>query len=183
MAKSRKSRGKKGRQKGGAGLFLLLFTGLAWWALPEFRTELTAGGAVLVCFLLWGALRRGRIASTMGQIDAMGGHGFERFLVQLFKRLGYKTKHVGGSGGDFGADLIVEKNGLRTAVQAKNYGKSAVGNDAVQQAIAGAAYYDCQEALVVTNSRFTKAAREQAGGSNLPVHLWDRKILEQKLKA
>lgn len=65
----------------------------------------------------------------------------------------------------------------RVAVQAKNYDRGNVGNEAVQQAIAAASYYDCQQAMVVTNSGFTKNAVKQARGSNIPVTLIDRRRL------
>jgi restriction system protein len=132
--------------------------------------------------LLWivKLARTRRLASTMAQIDAMSGVEFERYLVKLFKKLGYKAQHVGGSE-DFGADVIVEKGGMKVAVQAKNYQSGRVGNDAVQQAIAGATYHGCEEAMVVTNALYTKAARLQAEKSTLPVILWDRHTLEQIL--
>jgi len=117
----------------------------------------------------------------MAQIDEMGGIEFEKFLVRFFKRAGYKTTHMGGSGGDFVAELFLEKKGEKTAVQAKNYTGSKVGNDAVQQAVAGASYYDCESAMVITNSTFTSAAKKQAEGSNINVILWDRRELTKAI--
>ena len=113
----------------------------------------------------------------------MSGQDFERFLTRLFERLGYAVEHVGRGGSDFGADLVIEKNRFKIAVQAKNYESGRVGNDAVQQAIAGATYYGCAQAMVVTNASFTAAARKQAGNSSLPVSLWGRKELEQAVRA
>lgn len=139
-------------------------------------------GAVLVCCIAFSRLRRYSIASTMTAIDRMTGPEFERFLSKLFRRLGYKTKHVGAGGGDFGADLIIEKSGMKIAVQAKNYDKNRVGNEAVQQVIAGASYYNCGQGLVVTNSAFTQAAIEQATGSNVKIILWDRRTLERVIR-
>jgi restriction system protein len=46
-------------------------------------------------------------------------------------------------------------------VQAKGY-YHAVSNNAVQQAYAGMRHYDCWGCAVITNSRFTKSARELA---------------------
>lgn len=140
-----------------------------------------AAGLVALLWLIR-LFKRLRLASTLSEIDAMGGHEFERYLVRLFRRLGYRAENVGGNGGDFGADLILEKDGVKIAVQAKNYTCGRVGNDAVQQAIAGATYYDCQEAMVVTNARFTRAAKEQAGRCSVfPVTLWNRNDLKQVL--
>ncbi len=173
------------RQKISSGTYPVLFfvlVGFAAWMVPEYRLWLGAIDVLFVVIWLGRLIKKHRIPRTIREIDSMNGRDFEHLLVKLFKRLGYKTRHVGGNGGDFGADLIVEKDSIKVAVQAKNYDTNRVGNDAVQQAIAGAAYYDCAVAMVVTNSTFTKAAKQQAQGSNLPVTLWDRKILEKALK-
>ena len=187
MARSTKRgrKGKTGSPRGGLAR-LLFFAGaglaLAAWAVPTYRFALGGGAFCAWALFLWVLSRQYHLAHTMREIDAMSGRDFERFLVQLFRRLGYTARHVGGNGGDFGADLLVEKGERKIAVQAKNYQSNRVGNDAVQQAIAGAAYYDCDEAMVVTNAQFTRAARQQAEGSNLQVHLWDRKVLKKKIE-
>ncbi len=182
----RRKKKRSGSKRGGS-LLVVAVAGvagyLAWChrALIEAYTpHLLIAGATVIVFWFYRVVRRHRIASTLSEIDAMDGHEFERFLVRLFRRLGYRARNVGGQGGDFGADLIVEKDGARIAVQAKNYLSGRVGNDAVQQAIAGATYYDCQEAMVVTNAMFTRAASEQAKGCSLfPVTLWNRRDLER----
>lgn len=113
----------------------------------------------------WWASRRG-----MAAIDRMDGAAFERYLVKLFKGLGYEVEHV-GSRNDYGADLLVTKDGSRTAVQAKartNY----VPISAVQQVLGARFYYDCGEALVVTNRYYSKPAQRLAGKAG--VALWDR---------
>lgn len=63
--------------------------------------------------------------------------------------------------GDQGVDLIVVGGGKKIAVQCKLYA-GAVGNDAVQQVMAGRVYYGCDVACVVTNSTFTKSAKDLA---------------------
>ena len=162
----------------GPALFLF---GVAAVSLHQQWRWLAGIAAVIGLLWVWRIVRTHRLASSMAQIDAMGGVEFERYLVRLFKKLGYKSRHVGGGGGDFGADVIAEKGGVKVAVQAKNYASGKVGNDAVQQAIAGATYHHCDEAMVVTNARFTRAAKEQAEKSTLKVILWDREVLQQIL--
>jgi restriction system protein len=104
------------------------------------------------------------------QIDKMSGPEFEDFLGQLFKRLGYKVELVGGMA-DYGADLIIEKNNTRTAVQAKcwNY---PVNVKAIQEINTAKAHYNSTEALAVTNSRFTSNAITLANENH--VQLVDR---------
>src|SRR4051812_21394250 len=51
--------------------------------------------------------------SGIAEIDQMSGADFERRLVILFRALGYHVTHVGAVG-DFGGDLVLSKNGVRT---------------------------------------------------------------------
>src|SRR5690242_16645676 len=60
--------------------------------------------------------------SGIYDIDKMDGRQFELYLGLLYKALGYKSE-VTRLAGDYGADLILEKNGVRTVVQAKCYSK------------------------------------------------------------
>jgi HJR/Mrr/RecB family endonuclease len=91
---------------------------------------------------------------------AMRDSDWESFLAAIFRMLGAEVTETGTSG-DQGVDLVVEFGGMRTAIQAKGY-YNAVGNAAVQQAVAGKAMYSCLRCAVITNSRFTKAAQQLA---------------------
>jgi hypothetical protein len=88
------------------------------------------------------------------------GIAFEQFLVEVFEALGFVVETTKASG-DQGVDLIAMRDELRIAIQAKGYGGS-VGNDSVQQAYTGMAFYRCNRCVVVTNSEFTRAAVEVA---------------------
>jgi len=115
--------------------------------------------------------------SGINNIDQMDGKTFEKYLESLFMKLGYRverTKYVG----DYGADLVVRKDGIKTIIQAKRY-KNKVGVKAIQEAVAAKGYYKCQKAMVVTNSFYTKQAINLAGANE--VALWDRKDLVKKL--
>ncbi|MFH0798529.1 MAG: restriction endonuclease, partial [Candidatus Woesearchaeota archaeon] len=72
-------------------------------------------------------------------------------------------------------DLIIEKNGISTAIQTKKYSGS-VGNTAVQEVVASMKYYDCDKAMVITTGNFTKGAFELAGRNG--VQLIDKKGLD-----
>jgi restriction system protein len=133
-----------------------------------------------VARLAWQLYRLRRLAkSGIHEIDAMDGHTFETFLGTLFRRLGYRVEQTRYRG-DYGADLVVAKGGVKTAVQAKRSTKR-VGVKAVQEAVASVAYYNCRCALVVANRDFTKPARELARANG--VELWDRDALVAKLLA
>ncbi len=115
--------------------------------------------------------------SGINDIDKMDGKTFEKYLEVLFRKLGYRverTRYIG----DYGADLVTAKNGVKTIIQAKRY-KSKVGVKAIQEAVAAKGYYECQEAMVVTNSVYTRQAIELARANG--VKLWDRNDLVNAL--
>lgn len=118
-----------------------------------------------------GKIRKNRI--EINNIDTMDGINFEKFLVHLFANMNYKADITQVSN-DQGADLIIEKLGERTAVQAKCY-SSTVGNTAVQEVTGAKQYYNCTKAMVITNNYFTKSAIELAYVNN--VELKDREDL------
>ena len=105
-----------------------------------------------------------------GDMDKMSGVDFEKLLGLLLARKGYNVKFTPKTG-DFGADLILTHDLKRIAVQAKR-SKSAVGNSSVQEALAGAHYYNCAEAWVITNNAFTPGGIKQA--QSCAVRLFDR---------
>lgn len=122
-----------------------------------------------VAVFAWKVRRLSR--AGMFEIDRMSGHEFEEKLAMMFRRLGYRAEIVGSKGGDYGGDLVISKNGTRTVVQAKCWKKN-VGVKAIQEAVAAKAMYHAEEAMVVTNSRFTKQAHELARKNR--VKLWER---------
>jgi restriction system protein len=117
--------------------------------------------------------------SGIAEVDRMDGTTFEVFLTTLFRRLGYGVEHTGRRG-DYGADLVVTKDGQRIAVQAKRWTKT-VGVKAVQEAVASKGIYKCADALVVANRSFRRQARTLAEANH--VKLWDRDVLMAKLLA
>lgn len=144
-----------------------------WWPVWLFIT---------IKFLFGSALKiieyRKLSRSGIYEIDKMSGKEFEDRLVILFRRMGYIVTHTGRSTGDYGVDLVVEKDGIKTAVQAKRH-KTLIGEDAVREVFSGMAMYKCTKALVVTNSNFTHQAKRLARSNN--VELCDRSDLINKL--
>src|SRR5690625_5763781 len=64
--------------------------------------------------------------------------------------------------GDYGADVVL-KGKNKIVIQAKRYGyKNNVSMDAVREVFAARSYYKADEAWVITNSFFTKQAKELA---------------------
>jgi len=94
--------------------------------------------------------------AKVGELDQLSGVAFEKFLDGLFRAQGYITELTAATG-DYGADLILSKDGQRIAVQAKRY-VGSVGVQAVQEALSGQAYYQCNTAWVITTGTFTANA-------------------------
>ncbi|KZE44158.1 hypothetical protein AV540_02355 [Brevibacillus parabrevis] len=134
-----------------------------------FTNSFIIGGIALVAVLgiaLWIAIvqsdkKEERLRrSGIREIDTMDGLQFEQYLGLLFRSQGYKVE-VTRAAGDYGADLIIQKDGKKIAVQAKRYSKN-VGIEAVQQAQASIAHYKAHEAWVVSNRDYTDAAKNLA---------------------
>jgi restriction system protein len=107
---------------------------------------------------------------TIRDVDTISGYDFELLLKRLFEGMGYLVIHTSFSN-DQGADLILEKDGTRSVVQAKNW-TANVGNTAVQQIVAAVKHYDAHKAIVISSSGFTTSAIELAQSNT--VELWDR---------
>jgi restriction system protein len=92
--------------------------------------------------------------------ETMTGREFELYCRDVLHEAGWHAALTPGSG-DQGADIIAEKDGSRVVIQCKFY-SGTVGNKAVQEAYAAAAFQDAPYAVVVTNSVYTKSAHQLA---------------------
>ena len=81
--------------------------------------------------------------------------------------------------GDYGVDILAEKEGVTYAIQCKCYG-APIGVKAIQEAYAGRDYYDRMVGAVMTNQYFTAPAVEAA--KKLKILLWDRGYLERMME-
>ena len=93
---------------------------------------------------------------NVSQINSFSGIEFENFLKLLFEKMGYGVQTTKKSK-DFGVDLILEKKGKKTIVQAKCLSRT-VGVSAVQEIISARAHYKIDQAMVVSNQNFSKEA-------------------------
>lgn len=100
----------------------------------------------------------------------MDGYQYEQKCAELLKTMGFSKVQVTPGSGDQGVDVIAYRSKKKYGVQCKYY-EGTVGNKAIQEVFAGAAYYNCNAALVISNSTFTKSAKELA--ERLNVELWE----------
>ncbi len=108
-------------------------------------------------------------------MDEMEGHDFEYYCADLLKKQGFIDVEVTRGSGDFGADILAEKDGITYAVQCKCYDKP-IGVKAVQEIYAGRDFYDRMVGVVMTNQYFTQPAFELA--QKLKIMLWDRDYVD-----
>lgn len=113
------------------------------------------------------------LASGIREVDEMSGKEFEKLLSLLFRKTGYNVSLTPETQ-DYGADLILYKDGTKTIVQAKRY-KNPVGVKAIQEVASAVKHYKANKGIVITNNRFTENAYNLARSNE--VELWDRKKL------
>ena len=169
----------------GLTLLALLLGSYVWY-----RTSSVVVGVVAVvlavvfiesCLILPEIIRRHRLqACGYDQVYEMNGEEFEEYLQALFIAKGYRAS-LTPNGSDFGADLIVEKNGQKMAVQAKHWAKRDVGVTAVQEVRAAQDYYHVGKAMVVNVGAYTKQAIDLAKACH--VELWDGPRLQREVLA
>lgn len=111
--------------------------------------------------------------SKMYEIDIMTGKEFEKLLSLIFEKLDYDVQLTSQTQ-DYGADLILYKDGITIVVQAKRK-KAVVGVSAVQEVVSAIGYYQADKGMVVTNNYFTRYAYNLARSNE--IELWDRKRL------
>lgn len=104
------------------------------------------------------------------------GEEFEKYCVKVLRRNGFRRVHRIGGSGDHGVDILCRKHFRLIAVQCKCYSGS-VGNSAVQQVYTGKDLYNAQLAAVMTNSRLSAQAWQEAG--HLGVLVWDKSCFEK----
>ena len=127
---------------------------------------------VIICvFVLTRGYRR---KCEINELDEIEGHDFEYYCAELLKKRGFIDVTVTKGSGDYGVDVLAEKDGVTYAIQCKAY-TAPVGVKAVQEAFAGKEYYDRMVGAVLTNQYLTKPAVEAA--KKLKILLWDRGYL------
>jgi restriction system protein len=155
------------RSRGGLTMPVLLLSGLAYtyWDYIEYVVM-----AIVAVFVIKLAVWITRRIHTMTQnlrlqdVDSMDGVSFEHYVVQMLIEQGYinvsPTEQY-----DYGVDVIAEKDGIRWGVQVKRY-SGLVKAEAVRQVVTGLRLYNCDRAMVITNSTFSAVAKRLADGND-----------------
>jgi HJR/Mrr/RecB family endonuclease len=107
--------------------------------------------------------RRYRVLAT-ADIDTMDGLDFEQYVADLLRRRGFG--HVSLTEQyDMGVDIVAEKGGVRWGIQVKRY-SGLVKAEAVRQVVTALRFYNCDRAMVITNSTYSTVARQLADSND-----------------
>ncbi len=110
--------------------------------------------------------------------DKLDGFSFESFIAKMLESNGFSDVSVTRGSGDQGGDVLAKRSEEKLVIQAKRFSiDKKVTNSAVQEALGAIAWYNVNKGIVVTNSMFTKSAKELAKKNN--IELWDRKTLSE----
>lgn len=150
---------------------LVILLGLGLLALIEGPFGIWLAAGLAVAAVLYGRIAQQRQAVYMqrwcivDRLRMLSGIEFEKHVAELYRRRGYRTEITRGSG-DQGVDVIAQNDQHRIGIQCKQW-QGNVGNDAVQEAMAGKVFYNCSHAAVVCTSTFTPLARQLAERSDV----------------
>ena len=136
---------------------------------------------IVLIFLIsvFSLTRKYRRKYDIQSLDEIEGHDFEYYCAELLKKRGFEEVSVTKGSGDYGVDVLAEKDRVTYAIQCKAY-TTPVGVKAVQEACAGREFYDRMVGAVLTNQYFTKPAVEAA--KKLKILLWDRGYLDSMIE-
>lgn len=161
-----------GKRRSGAGsgwLLIFIILAAAW---HQFRGQdmsqiltYVMGGVVIVLtavitVVIWRykTEQRKLRALDTAAVDDMDPLEFERYVATLLRNRGFRNVAL-TERYDYGVDIIAHKDGVSWGVQVKHY-KNLVKAEAVRQVFTALVRYKCERAMVVTNSVFSRPAKE-----------------------
>lgn len=165
---------------------MIMLTGLFRTEISMMQSNMTVLAALIgmiafmaVLAILIDVFLRHRRDRRISRMDELDGHDFEFFCADLLRAQGFIDVEVTRGSGDFGVDILAEKDGVTYAVQCKRY-SGPVGVEAVLRTYGGLAYYERMVGAVMTNQYFTSPAVDAA--KKLRILLWDRGYMDAMME-
>ena len=104
----------------------------------------------------------------------MNPHHFKELICELFNDSGYQVK-TAKSMDDFGANILLTKDNLETAVQIKKYKRgNLVDVEEINEVLGRRESYEFDKVLIITTSDFTEPAKKLAGQRGVELWNWDK---------
>lgn len=122
---------------------------------------------------------KGRSIMEMDQIDVMDEDTFERTMVKILQKEGYRNVYATKAVDNNDLNITGYREGYKHGWKCKK-SESDIGNSTVQEAYNGKKRYECDYAYVVTNQYFNPSAILMADLTG--VILWDRQKVNNLIK-
>ena len=101
-------------------------------------------------------------ADLVQQLHSIDWFQFEQLVALVYRKQGYAVSRRGGANPDGGIDLVIEKNGTRTAIQCKHWKTWNVGVKAVREFLGALTDAGIQRGLFITLGGYTGDAKRLA---------------------
>ena len=108
-------------------------------------------------------------ADLVQQLRSIDWFQFEQLVALVYRKQGYAVSRRGGANPDGGIDLVIEKNGTRTAVQCKHWKAWNVGVKAVREFLGALTDAGIQRGLFITLGGCTGDAKRLADKHGIEV--------------
>jgi HJR/Mrr/RecB family endonuclease len=100
--------------------------------------------------------------NLIDQLRTIDWFQFEKLVELVYRKLGYSVSRKSGANPDGGIDLVIEKGGVRTAIQCKQWKTWNVGVKAVREFLAALTDSGIQSGIFITLSGYTGEAKSLA---------------------
>jgi restriction endonuclease Mrr len=130
--------------------------------LPQ-RNELTS--ATPVC----DRVRPATTADLIEQLRAIDWFQFEKLVALVYEKRGYSVTRRGGANPDGGIDLVIEKDGQRSAVQCKQWKTWNVGVKAVREFLGALTDAGISKGIFITLRGYSGDAKQLAGKHGIEI--------------
>lgn len=101
-------------------------------------------------------------ADLVEQLRAIDWFQFEKLVALAYRKLGYAVTRRGGANPDGGIDLMIEKDGQRSAIQCKQWKTWNVGVKAVREFLGALTDAEIQKGVFITLCGYTGEAKQLA---------------------
>jgi restriction system protein len=96
------------------------------------------------------------------QLRSIDWFQFEKLMAALYRKQGFAVTRRGGANADGGIDLVIEKDGVRSAVQCKQWKTWNVGVKAVREFIGALTDAQITRGIFITLRGYTGEAKQLA---------------------
>lgn len=113
-------------------------------------------------------------------LDKLDWFQFEKLMELMFMLLNYRVTRFGGANPDGGVDLIIEKDGVATAVQCKHWKNWKTGVSHVREFFGALQDRQIHSGIFICTSDYSADARQFAARNR--IELWDKAKILHLLK-